>query len=232
MRESEQVPELPRRTFLKLAGSGGLGLALGAFWVGDGIAAIPVSHGYLLIDTKKCAGCVTCMLACSLAHEGEHNLSLARIQVLQDPFGKFPDDIMLAQCRQCVEAPCVEACPTGAMTVDRKHANVRRVDLEKCIGCWQCIDACRFTPSRVTMNSETNVSVKCDLCVDTPFWVEKGGPDGKRACEEFCPMRAIKFSAEVPAQEGKDGYEINLRGRAWKHIGFRDVSDDPAKETP
>ena len=28
------------------------------------------SKGYLVYDSKKCAGCVTCMLACSLVHEG------------------------------------------------------------------------------------------------------------------------------------------------------------------
>lgn len=232
MRESERVPELPRRTFLKVAGSAGLGVALGAFWVGDGIAAIPASQGYLLVDTKKCAGCMTCMISCSLVHEGEHNLSLARIQVLQDTFGKFPNDIVLAPCRQCVEAPCVDVCPTGAMSVDQEHSNVRRVDPEECIGCGSCVEACSFTPSRVTMNPKTNVSVKCDLCVDTPFWDKEGGPDGQRACESLCPMRAIRFAKEVATDGTGGGYEVNLRGPAWKHIGFRDVSDDPAKETP
>ena len=220
MDKPDNRSELPRRAFLKLAGTAGAGIALGAIWVGDGVAAIPASEGYLLVDTRKCAGCMSCMLACSLVHEGENNLSLARIQVLQNPYGGFPNDIALAQCRQCVEAPCVEICPVDAMYIDANHGNVRRVDAEKCIGCGQCVEACPHSPARVTMNPEKEVSVKCDLCVDTPHWNEKGGLDGKRACEELCPMRAIRFTKNMPEQDGADGYEINLRGPAWEHIGF------------
>jgi protein NrfC len=220
MKEPENNSRLPRRTFLKLTGAASIGVALGAIWVDDGVAAIPASGGYILVDTKKCAGCMTCMLACSLVHEGQNNLSLARIQVLQNPYGKFPGDIMLSQCRQCVEAACVEICPVEAMHIDTEHGNVRRVDTEKCIGCGQCVEACPFTPARATMNPENGKSVKCDLCIDTPYWEEKGGPDGRRACEELCPMRAIKFSRKIPKKNGAGSYEINLRGPAWEHIGF------------
>ena len=37
---------------------------------------IPESKGYLLVDSKKCTGCASCMFACSLAHEGKLNLNL------------------------------------------------------------------------------------------------------------------------------------------------------------
>ncbi len=37
------------------------------------------------------------MLVCSLVHEGEENLSLSRIQILQDPFGRWPDDLTQEQ---------------------------------------------------------------------------------------------------------------------------------------
>ena len=42
--------------------------------------AHPPCQGYLLVDVKKCQGCLTCMLSCSLAHEGQENLSYSRIQ--------------------------------------------------------------------------------------------------------------------------------------------------------
>ncbi|MCL2877634.1 MAG: twin-arginine translocation signal domain-containing protein, partial [Acidobacteria bacterium] len=45
---------------------------------------IPRSQGYIVFDSRKCIGCTTCMLACSLTHYGEQNLSLARIQIIQD----------------------------------------------------------------------------------------------------------------------------------------------------
>ena len=47
----------------------------------------PASKGYLVYDSKKCAGCTTCMLSCSLVHYGFQSLSFARIQIMQDSFG-------------------------------------------------------------------------------------------------------------------------------------------------
>ena len=91
------------------------------------------SKGYLVYDSKKCAGCTTCMLSCSLVHEGTENLSLSRIQIAQDSFGKFPNDIKMAPCRQCITPVCVQNCPTGAAFVDSANGNVRRIDSKKCI---------------------------------------------------------------------------------------------------
>src|SRR5512146_925470 len=60
----------------------------------------PASTGYLVVDNKKCAGCMSCMVACSTAHEGQPNPSLSRIQVTQDRFLSFPNDLQQNQCRQ------------------------------------------------------------------------------------------------------------------------------------
>ena len=79
------------------------------------VAPIQASEGYIVVDEKKCQGCVTCMLACSLVHDGVESYSKSRIQVVQDPFGKFPNDLKVEQCRQCIDAPCVEACPEDAL---------------------------------------------------------------------------------------------------------------------
>ncbi len=171
----------------------------------------PQAKGYLLVDSRKCQGCQSCMMVCSLVHEGEANLSLARIQVMQNILRNWPDDIKIVLCRQCVDPQCVEACPTGALFIDTAHGNTRVIDESQCIGCQQCIDACPFTPSRIIWNHETEKAVKCDLCINTPYWGETGGPDGKQACVEICPQRAIKFTGEVPEQAGEAGYEVNLR---------------------
>ncbi|MDD5082569.1 MAG: hypothetical protein PHU08_04275 [Dehalococcoidales bacterium] len=89
---------------------------------------------YILIDDTKCSNCMFCMLACSLAHEGKTSLSLSRIQMIADPLGKFPFDVVhkwnhdrsaTPQCDFCVEAPywdgdevaCATVCPMGAITV-------------------------------------------------------------------------------------------------------------------
>ena len=173
--------------------------------------AFPLSKGYLLVDSKKCQGCQSCMMACSLAHEGEVNLSLARIQVMQDILKNWPDDIKIVQCRQCANPLCVKACPTGALYVDTANGNIRVIDGSKCDGCKLCIDACPFVPQRIISNPETGKVIKCDLCLDTPYWDETGGADGKQICVEICPQEAIKFTREVPNQRGDAGYDVNLR---------------------
>jgi Fe-S-cluster-containing dehydrogenase component len=213
-----------RRQFLLGVSSLGVGAVVGGtvlrtLVLPDQVIAIPASQGYLLVDTKKCSGCTSCMMACSLTHHGETNHSLSRIQITQDPFGKFPEDIQMAQCRQCPYPSCVAACPTGAMHAD-KETGVRTVDVNKCIGCERCVNACPFTPSRALWNFEEKHAQKCDLCEGAKFWNQDGGPDGKRACEEVCPMGAIKFTAELPVQSD-DGYQTDLRtGTAWDELGF------------
>jgi protein NrfC len=180
------------------------------------------SNGYLVYDSRKCAGCVTCMLVCSLVHEGQENLSLARIQIAQSSFGKFPDDIKIAVCRQCVTPVCVQNCPTGACYVDGANGNVRRINSDKCIGCKTCISACPQQPNRTVWNPAAKKSTKCDLCTDSPHWVEKGGVKGKQACVESCPMHALKLVRLTPDQTETDGYDVNLRNENWLNLGLVD----------
>ncbi len=224
---------LTRRSFL--AGLGGLGVGavlagtgVASFMVSDDVYAIEVSDGYLLVDTKKCAACETCMLACSLAHSGKTNVNLSRIQLGKNPLGHFPTDVMQNQCRQCPYPPCVDACPTKAMHAD-PETNVRLVAEDKCIGCERCIEACSFTPSRVQWNYEERHAQKCDLCLNTPHWDEEGGPDGKQACVQVCPMKALSFTRKIPRQSD-EGYDVNLRNEHWAIIGF--PVDDEAKVLP
>lgn len=185
----------------------------------------PESKGYILYDSKKCTGCTTCMLSCSLTHYGVQSLSLSRIQIMQDSFGKFPTDIKMAPCRQCVTPVCVENCPVGAAYIDTKNGNVRRIDSEKCIGCQTCLKMCPQQPHRPVWNHVLGKSSKCDLCLDTPHWSEKGGPGGKQACVENCPMHALKFTATTPDQEETAGYDVTLRNEHWFNLGLVDNSE-------
>lgn len=181
---------------------------------------IPLSEGYLVVDPKKCAGCIACMLACSLAHEGETNPSLSRIQIVQSAFKPFPEDITTAICRQCANPLCVKACPTGALHIDTANGNVRVVDESLCDGCRACIEACPYPPSRIIWNPERNVAMKCDLCAGAKYRIEEGGPPGRQACVEVCPMRAIEVTHKVPRQSGDGGYYVNLRNEHWGWLGF------------
>jgi protein NrfC len=183
-----------------------------------------VSTGYLVYDSKKCAGCTTCMLACSLAHEGVQNLSLSRIQIIQNSFGRFPYDVKMAPCRQCVTPVCVQRCPVGAAYVDTENGNVRRIDSDKCIGCRTCLSACPQQPHRPVWNHLKEKSMKCDLCLDTPYWKERGGVEGHQACVESCPMKAIKLVTKTPNQKETEGYDVNLRNVHWLNLGLVDSS--------
>jgi len=199
-----------RREFIKFSG-----LAIAGVYVAGctpGLGFKKASWGFILVDMNKCQGCQSCMLACSLVHEGAINLSSSRIQVMSDPYGKFPDDITISQCRQCTKPACLKACPTGALSRDSAHGNVATIDPAKCIGCQKCINACTWAPARAVWNNETGKSQKCDMCANTPHWDETGGPNGKKACVEICPMGAIAFSHIIPAQDDPDSYNVDLSG--------------------
>lgn len=224
---------MTRRHFLGVLGGVGIGAILAgtgvaAFLLPEDVYAFEVSDGYLLVDTKKCVGCETCMLVCSLAHSGHVNKSLARIQIAKNPLGCYPNDIAQNQCRQCADPGCVKACPTGAMHVD-PETGMRVVSEEKCIGCESCVEGCLFTPSRVQWNFEERHAQKCDLCKNTPYWSQEGGPEGMQACVSMCPVSAIAFTKELPEQDDS-GYLVNLRNEHWAKIGF--PMDDAGLELP
>jgi protein NrfC len=200
--------KVSRRNFLRAAGAAAVGAKL--MWLGDGIVALPASKGYLLVDSKKCGACTSCMAACSLAHEGQVNLSLARIQVVRNPLEFFPNDITVEQCRQCEDPACVKVCPTEALHVDTASGNVRMVNSRKCIGCMRCVEACPFKASRVQWNPKTKHSQKCDLCTHARYWQGKGP-----ACVMACPMGAIKYTETIPLQVSNAGYDVNLRPDTW-----------------
>jgi protein NrfC len=167
------------------------------------------------------------MLACTLVHEGVENPSLSRIQIIQNPFESFPNDVTIEQCRQCVDPACVSVCPTDALRANVGYGNVRMIDRTKCIGCGECIEACPYTPSRPVVVSDEKFDdglkvQKCDLCADTPYhWDDAGGgPDGMQACVEVCPVDAIKFTTKIPVQEGDEGYKVNLRDTNWRRLGY------------
>ena len=63
---------------------------------------------------------------------------------------------------------------------------------------------------------------KCDLCANAPYhWdPQGGGPQGKQACVEVCPVGAIQFTNKVPKQEGDTGYKVNLRDWTWVTLGY------------
>jgi len=233
LRADEHRDGLSRRDFLKYSGTIILVMGSGVYAIAEATPSsrgrIEASDGYLLVDVEKCQGCASCMLACSLVHEGVESQSLSRIQVMQNSFGAFPNDLDISQCRQCVEPACVEVCPEGALTADAAFGHVRRVDRAKCVGCGACVETCPYTPSRSILVTDEKFdgedkANKCDLCAGTPYhWDEAGGgPNGKQACVAVCPVEAIRFTKEIPVQDGDRGYKVDLRDWTWRRLGYPD----------
>jgi protein NrfC len=242
MSESEKAESKTKKVLRRdfLAG-GGAAIAAGALAVcaPESAAALtqatanvtyPASTGYIVYDSRLCLGCQSCMFACSMTHEGEANPSLSRIQIVRDApsFTKYPYDIVMSVCRQCVSPLCVQNCPVGACHVDAANGNIRRIDQSKCIGCQMCIQSCPQRPHRTVWNPAKNKSTKCDLCADAPYWNQKGGPGGKQACVETCPAKALKQVAEAPPQQDINGYDVNLAPAAKP---FPKMAPKPAAKT-
>jgi protein NrfC len=196
----------------------------------------PLSTMYLVYDSRHCAGCLGCMLACSMVHEGMTSFSLSRIQVHRTVLAKYPLDIQQNVCRQCPDPLCVKHCPVGAAHVSAQNGNIRMIDEAKCIGCQNCIKSCPHIPHRPIWNPAKNKSTKCDMCVNTPFYNKKGGVGGTQACVEACPANALKIVNELPSQADLSGYDRDLqpakKSGELSGFGASGATSKPKAEAP
>lgn len=174
-------------------------------------AAPAAATSYLVVDSKKCAGCLTCMFTCSIVHEGAASLSASRIQIVQNSLQAFPYDLTMYQCRQCTDPLCVDNCPTGACKVDAANGNVRVIDQAKCIGCQNCLKSCPHPPHRTMWDTAAKKATKCDLCTNTPYFNKPDASKPQQACVLVCPMGTISVVNKTPDQTDDGGYDVNLR---------------------
>jgi formate dehydrogenase iron-sulfur subunit len=86
-------------------------------------------------------------------------------------------------CKHCHNAPCLEACPTGA--IFRTEFDTVVVQQDICNGCGYCVPACPF--GVVAVSPEDGKAHKCTLCYDRL----KGGLEP--ACAKSCPTDSIQF---------------------------------------
>lgn len=138
----------------------------------------------IIIKEDYCMGCRLCEIHCLVEHsrtkniikayKGEYPKPLPRIIVEEKGHLSFA-----LQCRHCEDAPCIEACITGAMYRDKKTGAVL-CNEDKCVGCWMCIMVCPFGVIKMDAKQK-KVASKCDLCIgkDVP------------ACVRHCPNEAI-----------------------------------------
>jgi formate dehydrogenase iron-sulfur subunit len=107
-------------------------------------------------------------------------------------------------CKHCHNAPCLEACPTGALF--RTEFDTVVVQQDICNGCGYCVPACPF--GVVDLSTLDGKAHKCTLCYDRL----KGGLEP--ACAKSCPTDSIQFGelADLQARAEQRVAQLHARG--------------------
>ena len=147
----------------------------------------------ILVDTTRCTGCETCVLACKKANghgpdrlgpgqEAVDSLSPRRYTtILRRPGNHF----VKMQCQHCLEPACASACPVGALQKSPSGPVIYDADL--CIGCRYCMVACPYGVPRYEWDEAAPFVRKCELC--QPLLKQEKRP----ACVAACPHDALGF---------------------------------------
>ncbi len=201
-----------RRDFIRDVAFGSSALFLfgnlGVLHVAEAKEGESTVYHMIVVDYTKCTGCRTCETVCSAFNHkqtvnGEALLGLgnpyySNIRVY--PYN--PDVDIPVTCAMCPDNPCIEACPvsphpeTGrkALYRDDKTGAIKN-DLERCIACGSCAEACRTQRSGIIVpNPETNKPERmCTLC------------DGDPQCVKHCPFEAL---SHVEVSVGQEFYGL------------------------
>ncbi len=140
----------------------------------------------IYIQEEYCIGCRLCEIYCLVKHSRSKKI----IQAFKSEQGELVPRVLgeeighnsfAIQCRHCVDAPCVDACISGAM-VKNENTGVVTCNQDKCVGCWSCIMVCPY--GVISKDTGTRkIASKCDLCEDEDVPV----------CVSGCPNEALKF---------------------------------------
>jgi formate dehydrogenase iron-sulfur subunit len=157
-------------------------------------------------DTTVCIGCKACEVACKQwnqlpsAEGGRSELSgdsydntrkldgthWRHVQFIE----QFSEDrkdgrwlLMSDVCKHCVQAGCLEVCPTNAII--RTEFDTVVIQSDVCNGCKACIAACPF--GVIDINPVSKTAQKCTLCYDR---LQNGM---EPACSKACPTDSIQF---------------------------------------
>ncbi len=134
---------------------------------------------------ESCIGCGLCEVYCKVRKSKSKDLikafkeypqpqSMIRLEVLR-PIS------FTVQCRHCEDPLCIDACLSGALSIDESTGTVLS-DETKCIGCWSCIMVCPIGALIADFNHR-KVIAKCDMCIS----------EGEPICVTNCPNEALVF---------------------------------------
>lgn len=150
----------------------------------------------LSVRYEQCTGCRACEIVCSFAKSGAFGGAASAIMIeAREDRGLFVPVV----CQQCEDAPCVVACPTGAMSKDEATGIVSH-EPQRCVLCLMCIAACPLGAVRPVEVPGGVMLLKCDLCGGSP------------KCTEVCYTKAVEL---VP---------IHLVGAARRQAGLHAVA--------
>ena len=138
----------------------------------------------MVIDTRKCVGCMDCVVACKTENQTPDEFD--RDWITTEARGKFPTinmEIRTERCNHCTVAPCVTCCPTGASHY-HDTGGVILVTHNKCIGCKACVASCHYSARYVHPEGYVD---KCTFCIHR---VEEGMDP---ACVSVCPTYCMYF---------------------------------------
>lgn len=138
----------------------------------------------MLIDLRTCIGCHACSVACKA--EFDIPLGVFRDTVKYVEEGTYPKatrHFIPILCNHCEDAPCVKACPTGAIirlengevVINQGDCNVNRF----------CMAACPY--GAIYIDPDQHVAQKCTFC-------EHRTAQGMQpACVDACPTHCRIF---------------------------------------
>jgi anaerobic dimethyl sulfoxide reductase subunit B (iron-sulfur subunit) len=150
-----------------------------------------MSRSLFIVDMASCTGCGTCNVACKDRARLPDELALLRIEAHEE--GAYPAPAVyyrVVHCFHCDQPVCAEVCPVEA--ISKEMNGLTKIDVEKCNGCGECIDACPF--DAIIMLPE-GVAAKCDGCGDE---IARGW---EPTCVRACPMRALQYSMDEVSLE-------------------------------
>jgi carbon-monoxide dehydrogenase iron sulfur subunit len=160
----------------------------------------------IFVKTDKCTGCLTCKIACAVEHSETKSL-FAAIQESPGPVSRvyvewLPGNAKVpVLCRHCEDAPCLNACISGA--ISRSETNAVITDASKCIGCWTCVMVCPY--GVIGRDQTLGKAFRCDRCPDREI----------PACVGACPTQALVY-------ETVDGFSKTRRKTVSRELLTRE----------
>ena len=139
----------------------------------------------IAVHLDRCTGCKTCELYCATERGSNSKLLLQAVQEIPLPQARVrvegSNEVPVAiQCRHCLQAPCLDACLTGALIRDADSGMVV-IQENDCIGCWTCTLFCPY--GVIYPWPERKIALKCDRCLYMEAPV----------CIDVCPTKALEL---------------------------------------